>query len=651
MSAAVNLPLTAGELTALNGVTTCKTYLFVASNTAVAAGNLANNFAGYPVSTIVYLGSSGNWTNVAVGMTLKITSPGGVLRGYYRVNDVSAAGNPNGTIGVGAIGQGDPGLLTGDLRTVDGQAGDIITAYNRFDVWAVIPRIDYTTPASYVIYEDYNKAYASANGNYYPAPMCQVSINNGIIPCGPGYAQKVDAGQTYATIRFDVLATLWPTSGAVSYVWTLPVGAGWTLVAGGLTTATITVRVPRSATNYVLKLVVSEANGGSQTRWINVWVWDDVAPYAPMTVDAISSDMRDRTGRKMTFKLNNTRLASIPDGALVHIQQEATWNHTTREAGGYSFTNHFNGWVIHENREISEPGLFGAEVSVVGPAGLLEMLNANDQYFKTVSGVPANWQELYVSIGDLRFVIHWLLAHRTTLLTLCEFVSWSDARYQAGWDIQPGTLLSQIQNLAARWGANFGCDSFGQLVTMQHPSLTTYSTRGANIVLRDSVVASQYGTPATLERNLKARTRWLRGEAFNITGGPTTYSNTPFLCDAPDTYPGQGGSDEKFESQLVLSQAELNTRTGHEYARRNSQWPRISIPFPYNRDCYEPVYMYFVNVTIPANLSPDGAQWQRNVVPMQISKTYHEDGTVEISFEGEPETAGLPATTVAIPPI
>ena len=183
-----------------------------------------------------------------------------------------------------------------------------------------------------------------------------------------------------------------------------------------------------------------------------------------------------------------------------------------------------------------------------------------------------------------------------------------------------GTLLSQVQNLANMVGGNIGANSAGEIFLLQNPQLITYASR-SSVVQRDTLDPSQY-VSADIGRELLPRIRKVRGEGFTWDG--VSPEPTPLLSDAPQVF-GQGQSDSKLASQVVVDQATLNARTGNEYARANNPYPNLTVSGLRNRDVYEPAEMAFVTLGVTAALSSDGAAFSRRCIPLSVTKRHNPD--------------------------
>lgn len=614
--------LTAGEITALAGPTTLRRYLKAAPATVIATARVNQSVFGYPLAQITVDTTSAGWSNVRPGMTLYIGSSSGAHdKGIYRVRLTPGAS----TLYIGEMGQADPGMLPVDLYNTLIVDNDYITVYDRYDVWSVLPRIVY--PDGSTIYEDYDLAVGTYNTT--PPPIVNVTIN-GV----SGHYGKYITTANHA-LTCVVTCTQWVAQ-TYTYAWSYP--AGWTGVSGS-TTATLTATATPG--DYTVACTVTP-NVGNAIRVVRHIFICDATTNPPIVISEMpEGDTRDRTGRRMIFNLYNNALASIPDGAMIHYWEEATWNATTVSTATTSFT----GWVLKQTRQ-TDPGLRSARIEVVGPTGLMALLNGTSQII-TAAATADTWQKVVPALSSASFLAWYILSWRAgNLLKLFNFTTFSvsaSGQRLPEWRLDKGTLLQQIQQLATERG-NFGANSQGEMFFLRHPSMTAYSGRTAGIVQRDTLTSSLFKSVTIEQRRYKLACQ-IRGEAFSWDGSAAL--PTPLLSDAPFV-PGQGGAAQKLTSQVVDSQSTLDQLTGDYWAFVNNPFPDVSVTIEKNRDVYEPAELPFVTVTVSADLSPDGVQWSKRCVPRSVTKN-HIDSAADIIMSLEAETAGMAGIPIAVP--
>lgn len=619
---AVAPALTGTELTNLAKASALTRYLSYAPDTSVATARVNQATFIYPLAQITVDGTSAGWSSIEVGQTVYIGSTAGARdRGVYRVRKTPSAT----VLYLQEMGEGDPGNLPLPLRTAGIADNDYVTVIQRWDIESAIPRIDISTST---VYEDYDLSPGSYNT--VGAPIVNLTVN-GI--AGGFYATYTSA----ATVAITAVASVthFPTTSGATYLWTAP--SGWTSVSG-TTSATLTANAAPG--NYVLKLVVTPSAGNSVTRLVHVNVHDKTN-NPPLYIAQVNADQRDRTGRRMTLTLHNNSLASLPDGAFVCYFEMPTWSGSDAATA----TRTFCGWVERQGRD-TEPGLRGASIDIISVTGVLAQLDSPSHYIEAVAS-PTKWTEVVASLSTESFMVWYLLKWRAPnvlkLFNLTVFSTTAAGQRLPTWRIDQGSLLGQIQQLATERG-NFGANSAGELFYLRHPNLIPYASR-SSVVQRDTLTSTLY-TDVGITRALIPRAQQVRGEAFSWDGSATI--PTPYLSDAPQV-PGQGGAGLKLPAQVVDAQSTLNQLTGDYYANLNNPYPDVRLSLQKNRDVYEPAELPFVTVTIPAALSPDGAEWSRRCIPVTVSKRHNADGTSDIEMTLEAETTGIAGTTVLVP--
>lgn len=631
---AQNTALSAGDQTALSGPSTRRTYLSVVPSTSIATARInAPSGLTWPLASLPVDATSADWLNIRAGQTVLIGTAAGL--GDVAVLRVRVAPSGTSALDVMEVGQGDAGALTADLRPSGIADNQYVTVLQRYDLWTVLPRIVYSGGTSGDIYEDYDATVGTANSQ--PAPIVNCTINGR----AGHFATRVADSATQA-ISAVVTVTHWPTSSSATYQWYYP--ASFTSVSGA-TTATLTATAPIGL--HEIRCVITPNVGGTTEIVRRVHV-HDTTTTPPIYLPRVTSDSRDRTGRRIGITLNDNALASIPNGAMCILFDMCTWNGSDVA----SATTTFSGWLIRD-RWSAQSRLRTAEAEIVGPAGVLALLGGASQYFEQ-SNSTDTWQKVLPTLCTVPFIVWWLMRYRAgNLLKLFDLnlpSTASSAGRMPAFNIPKGSILSQLQQVGRRYYAsNFGADSAGSFFLSRHPSLIPVADRASDVVTRDNALTAAKYASANIDHAPRPTTRTVYGEAFSWDGGaalPTAYRS-----EAPDK-PGQGASEITLTELVVdqdAAQTDLNTLTGLAYAQSNNPYPSISVRIPANRDVYEPAHMQFVTVTLPANLSPMGAALTVNAVPVSVSKRYGDNGATDIDLVLEAETSGADGLTRPVP--
>lgn len=616
---AVKSALTVSEINSLsaNGHTV-SCYLAPPLLTVVATALVNQSQFGFPVAQITIDNTSAGWGNIKIGMTVHIAG-----YGYFRIRKLPTSS----ILYLQELGTGGSGvsLVPSSINTSTIPSDNaVITVYDRYDIWSVLPRIDFETGT---IYEDYDLTVGTFNTS--PPPIVNISINN----TGGHYATKIADNET---VLISCVATVYHWVGSsATYSWTYP--ASWTSVSGA-SSSTLTGTAP--AGNYSVSLTVTSNTGAVFTATRFIWVCDDTT-NPPISIPYPESDNRDRMGRKLSISFPDTDASTLTLGSMVHYFEVASWNGTNVSSASTQFT----GWVRGRNYE-QTGNLQGSTWQIVSPSFLLEEIESQSVYFEA-NNAPSKWSELLPALCSESFLAWWLLNQRSgNIARLFNFTVSSLAaagQRLPAWQIDKGTLLSQLNKLATEIG-NFGCNSSGEFFFLKHPSFIAYASR-TNVPIRDTLTSALWSAYSLQVKEFYDISQ-VRGEAFSWDG--SAVNPVPYLADAPSSG-GQGKSTQKLSGMIVDSQATLNQIVGDYHAYLNNPYPDLTITIPGNRDVYEPAEMYFISVSVSASESADNVGWTRKGVLISVDKKIEKDGAVSIALKMELETSGAAGITIEVP--
>lgn len=643
---ALDPALTSNEQFALNnGFSHVSAYLSVVPRTVLATANINQAITEgiYPLTQLIVNNMSANWFSAQEGATLDITNAGGTtLRGTYRLRNKPGFAGTNSVINIGEIGNGDWGLLNEMIRqNVSGntviQNGDKVTIWaSRYDMWSAAPKILY--PSIYTGGSFYEDSYLY---HEWAAARGPLNLGEPIVNLGRHRSAFVDPGQNYSTMTFTANVLAFQGLFTPAYQWTIP--STWTITSGTSTSQTFTARVP--AGFYTLDCRVRMDDGVSQNRFFTATrcVWSHFrgnfgGSTNLLPIGEILTDVRDRTGRMQTLRLPGDTITDLPYGTMVNYWEDPTW---------YIFdvptaTRNFTGWVVNRRWDTKPVKLENWEVDIEGPAGLLDRLGSYSQYVER-HDAPDAYQEVHSDRCNLNYMIWYMLRLRApNILRLFDHhpfsVSSLSGSLGAITAAASSSLLGQIQELARDLGCWYGHDSRGAAWVHKHPSLTTYSTRATENVLRDTLTGAKYQLGEAI-REMKPKVRRVRGNQIFWHSG--TASDRVQVFDAPGDAPGQGVADE--EVTLAGSLVDADDETGHVLAMRNNPWPNIPLTIPGNRDVYEPAQGPLVSMPFMPSLGADPAT--RYGIPIRVTKRLTQK-TCHIDLELEGETAGTPGVLV-----
>lgn len=619
-----NPALTSAELAALANVNqTTPYYLSFVPDVALAHATIADTPTTFPITTLSTTSESTHWADgtIRVGQTVKITSSDGLtLRGYYRVRFASPIA---GTFYIDEISNADPGMIAQSSRSVGITSGDLITAYERWDPWAVLPVTIGATD-----YQDYNQVVSTHNA--FPDPIVRVAFQG--VPDLTHYMCLVANGGTKvvtATISIDK----WPTDGSstITYSWTLP--ASWTSTSG-TSTATVTGTVPVGA--YWIYCTVSSSAGGVLTiqRFVRIH-----SPADPPVQINITSDSRDRVSRKITIRAVNSRISVIPDGALCFVWTDGTWGGSDVPTASHLFVGY-----LYRQPFMQQPGYYESNAELLGPMAVLDLLIGLPAYW-SYTGATTSWSQL--AISTIQHMMWWILRWRiANILTTHNFTpfntSASVARRKKN-NVNAGSVASQLKYLAAQYYINIGSRSNGEIICELDPSLQSDRSGIPNRMTLDNSIYSDINVEWTRRTTTGLLTT--SGVWSDLTNDYQIASAAPGL----KAY-GQGGNSQTEANNTYDSQDQANGVTGRRFAYLNNPYAKIKVTISNNWDVLEPADIDILTVAIPANKSPTGSAISIDCCCVSVDKTWIPGRRSALVWTLEGITDGLGAETAPVPP-
>lgn len=574
----------------------------------------------YPLDEVAFDGvTTGAFGDVSAGLTVLFGSSAGADdygRQRCRLNAAD---------GILYIGRSSKGTHDGEVTIVDNA---YITVIGLRQVWAKIPFLD----TDGTQYKDSDLEYTDQNEE--PPPVANL---------GPGFAATID-GDDIITVKFFGTSSFATADGATisSYLWT--VGDG-TITVGSDTDDQITATFP-AGFRYV-SLTVTDSNGKSHTAYTPVFARD---PASDITIPSfqIARHRITAQGQELEIRLKEDALASTyPDGTLVMIWDEEPDEATDRD--------HMVFIGFHDD----DPANIDAQVtglvrevtlSCIDVGGRMRRLPGFSQIIESDSA-PDNWSQMLAPNMDkyLHYLLHW---HSTAL----EVADWTWTGTESNFPFkvlssEGSNLYEQVNRRATALVPpyTFTCDRLGRLFTVVDPMLQDTGDRTSTIYA--TLFASDYSNIRyTYQR--PPRVHWLRSNAIIASA---TEVLTAFSI-APGDTPGQGEGAQDDNENLAQSQDDLNSVTGHRYARLNAPLGRLSITLAEGDDLgIEPAALAWVNLHIPAGVAAQRGLVLTNarglVHEMNIRYSHERTGTVKtVELVWERETSGEVASTVEIEP-
>jgi len=249
-------------------------YLLLGSNTTVFAARVNQPATTVSIGGIEYdTVTTGAYTDILEGMTVLVSATNDKAAAYF----------------VGRIRANNSGVVSSSTAILINEtsasiaAGDYIFVIRDYRLFHELGRY-----ASGTYYKDYGRTFSALKPVIYGLQSAYAGIVSGS-PLG-------------FTVSFAASA-LATTAGATisSYAYTLPSGA--TATAGSVSTANVTVRFDASATEYWVKLVVTDSGGRTQTRYI---------PVFAIPADLSTTIYLGAKGADITGDIDNGYNATIP---------------------------------------------------------------------------------------------------------------------------------------------------------------------------------------------------------------------------------------------------------------------------------------------------------------------------------------------------
>jgi hypothetical protein len=367
----------------------------------------------------------------------------------------------------------------------------------------------------------------------------------------------------------------------------------------------------------------------------------------------INSHILEPSGTTMSFVIRqDIDEADYPSGTLVMYWEEEDYGGTRGSLAGPTGSTEvkFIGWQSTANipLESGEAGIIGGvEIDCISVAGRLRELPGFPQIVERKSN-PNKWTKLKDFNLDryLWYLLHW----HSTALELADYIpsGWDDTYVLKSLQSDGRSLYEQVNERCKAIAYNLTCDQRGRLAVTPDPMLLEYGNRTPDVIV---ALQSSDWTRMSIRKEHHPRTGWLTGAAIVASASKVL----AVKCIAPGDAPGQGLNQDILNFQLVVDQTELNSRTGHDYARRNTPWPVFQMSLINTGDAgIEPALGEWITFSLDATIN--GRHWSftnQRALPQRVTINHNTDGSgskiKEVQIDLEIETIGTPAQTVTVP--
>lgn len=602
-------------------------YIGVLPQTIVHNGTLSATPT-FPVQTIAITTVGGSAASVKRGMTVRIESSGGTLKGYCRVAS-------SGTISATSLPVNET-----SKGVVNFTSGDVFKVYDTFRIW------DMLVSATAALNKDSRIAYSDQGSN--PSPIANA---------GGGFFGFTDDGQTYATVSFPGTSSLNvdPDSSSKTYSWTVVDG---TITVGTSTTGDITATFPVGFRN--VQLVTTDANGKATTRQFPVRVYNR-STTRPFMVSEATLNYSEEDGWSANFQLpkgSESDISGLPDGALVCFFLDEYYGDTrVSYRSNVSGRSHmvFMGYLVRNSVSVNALNNT-VTFEALSPLGILNKTPALPQLMVNTTGAGTKWRQVK-TLNTNRMV--WYLVHYGSTADNYFDIVWqltgSVLTYRRIAVTETSSIGAQLRDIAQSVNLKVTCDMLGRLLFIQDFDYLSSANRSSRTVVYNFTTQDIREFEFTNEH--RGIVKFVRGEG--ITDGTTNAANKPCFSNSPGNAPAPFGTgSDTLSRQIVDDQTDLNARTGFHFAKVNGLYDGQFVPqgarlhLPPGYFIIDPAYNEPFTITLPAASNKRGASFSTATRWTAASASVNFDGArglLDPTYTVNHETTGQPGTTYVKP--
>ncbi len=543
-----NTALTAGQLTKLRSGSYASDYLVTfCANTVIFAGSVNSDlttpqsWAQFAYNTVTV----GAYTDVVVDQVLLIGTVNDITKATYRGR---IRATPTNTI------------IYASESSQDFVAGAYFWVINSFDIINKLSRPD-------------------DNGNQlvdYDLPYA------GLLPLVTGlrtaYCGWVDSGTGKYRVAFSIAAYACEYGATISsYLFSFK-AASYTVIAGALNTAAVTVDF--NPGEQWGRLDVTDNGGRTLTRHFYIKAHD-----ASNLPDSGASNLTIADDFGQGWTMDYPAFTGV-DSLLSNTFAVVWYDNETYGgiAGALDTTNNiaFVGWLQSEgDSALGDPTyavLSEARLHFTGVSARLNRLVGQWLGF-TINATPTEWGQIN-HLTPWRSIAHFITRY-TTAGNLCDwdFSNKDDTYLFPAFSTQSSSALQAVQTIAAQinanvefapWGAVRVDRDAGYLTTAERAALTTVIAYNAQDLF--SPAGGGGGITKTLESNRQVG----KVDADGIVYNPTNGQYTPYTARGPGHAQGESVGSDTLSSQvlaatsdMIAALSELRQRVGNRYEIAN----------------------------------------------------------------------------------
>lgn len=517
------------------------------------------------------------------------------------------------------------------------QDNDYITIKNEFRLWPRYPRF-LQAGTTVTIFEDYDLAYTNQTLLWRPVAVA-----------GPPGVSFLEGGS--AQIRFvgDKSYTLADGATISAYSWEARESVEGTSSSQG-TEASPVIFTWNSPGRFLVSLTVTDSNGNSHVNYTWAVVID---PNNPGDVGFLDFDVTsdnfdfDQGGGETTYTVyGDASITQFPEDAMVlHVARGDVSSNNT-----WPFRDNvlFAGWILGDS--IRQSPITG---DVSFRAGTIDRIMKTTTVFPvslTDKITPTDWTQGKNLTVD-RFA-YFMYRYRSTLSIMTSLipVNWSGLIKRQ--DTGPSNLYGEINNnlmrsiaggfgrlVSSHQGVLYHTIDYNVMTTTERAAISTGKTLSKGVWINDVNIEemSEYTKPVRIVKS--SGVLYPGEEAGDIC---------PLFTESPGNAPRPYGNEQSFDRQIVISQADLNTRAGHAFVKLNHQFNPYRIQFIQDADFAIVPQQTFIAV-IESGDNDRQLSFNGQLIPRRINRQYdHSNGIVAISIDFEPVSSGIAGQTVIV---
>ena len=394
---------------------------------------------------------------------------------------------------------------------------------------------------------------------------------------------------------------------------------------------------------------MTDNNGHSHTNYTWVIIVDPTSPTDVAFVDYDThTDYVDftRGGGECSFTVRKGGdTDDFPEeGMIVHAARGTI----TTATATWPFRSNvlFVGWILKDTvRQDPESG------DISFRAGTIDAVMRNLAMFLvslTSRTTPVNWTQAKTLTVDraASFLYH----YRSTLALMgwirpCNYTGLIQSQ-----NFGPGNLYSQVQGelMDSIWG-KVACTSQSVIYHVIDYNVQNTSER-AGVTTRKLLYKGVWEGDVSIEErhDYAWPTSQVKMSGIYYPGGDVE-DICPLFSEAPGDAPKSYGKESNYDRLILLSQADLNVRSGHMLAKLTQRYPVYRMSF-LNDGSFAPTPQELFPANVEAADNERGLAFTGNLIPRRVSRIYnHDGGYFSVSVDFEPESSGQAGVTVDMP--